>query len=65
LAFFAKVITAGQSAQRLFDLALGLISGTHVRSVSLMSLRLEYPNCERFKQTASGTASRCRRRRPR
>ena len=58
LAFFAKVITAGQTAQRLFDLALGLISGTHVRSVSLVSLPTEYPHDEGFKQAALLLSSR-------
>ena len=50
LAFSAKVIAAGHAPERFFDLALRLVSSTHVHSVSLVGLWTEYPDQGGFKQ---------------
>jgi hypothetical protein len=38
LTFFAKLRIADEIPDSLFDLTLGLVSGTHVASVSLVGL---------------------------
>src|SRR4051812_44466852 len=57
LTLSAEVIAAGNAPDRLFQLALGLISDTHVHPASLLRLAgTEYPRGEHSNQSAPASA---------